>query len=157
MKLRDDDIEQVVTGLLEVGHQLQQARRGQGEGSRLVILQRIAGRDDDVRPSDLAAELKLSLSSVTRQLRTLQDAGFVGLAEDPRDRRSCLVTLTGSGREETDRLNKIAFDRFVEFVADWDPDELRKLGELLNKLAGSINQTTTAKKGPAGPRWRGQS
>jgi DNA-binding MarR family transcriptional regulator len=153
MEPSNRDIGHVVSGLFEIGRELQQARRGHGEGNRLMILQRVSS-GDDVRPSDLAAELKLSLSSVTRQLRTLEDAGFVGLAEDPRDRRSCLVTLTGAGQEEIARLGKLSVDTFAEFLAGWPPEEVHQLGQLLNKLAASINKATAQRKEPAGPRWR---
>jgi DNA-binding MarR family transcriptional regulator len=52
-----------------------------------------------IRPVDLAREMKIQASTLTRNLRPLIDAGLVRLAPGP-DARSRLVTVTEAGREK---------------------------------------------------------
>jgi DNA-binding MarR family transcriptional regulator len=52
-----------------------------------------------VRPGDLAAEMRVSPSTLTRNLRPLVDAGLVEISAGP-DARSRLVSVTAAGREK---------------------------------------------------------
>jgi len=130
-----DDVAQMVGALMAVMGGIERAKR-KGDAARLVALQAVAvaGR---IRPSDIAAETAVHQSTVTRQIQALERVGFVRIDADPDDRRSCWVTLTDAGRTEVERLTEIGLSRFALFVADWDVDEVRTLGRLLEKLATS--------------------
>jgi DNA-binding MarR family transcriptional regulator len=52
-----------------------------------------------LRPVDLAREMKVDASTLTRNLRPLLDAGLLALAPGP-DARSRLVSATAAGREK---------------------------------------------------------
>lgn len=52
-----------------------------------------------IRPGDLAAEMKMDASTLTRNLRPLVDAGWVTL-EAGTDARSRLVHITDAGRDK---------------------------------------------------------
>jgi DNA-binding MarR family transcriptional regulator len=52
-----------------------------------------------VRPADLAAEMRVSPSTLTRNLRPLADAGLIEISAGP-DARSRLVSVTPAGREK---------------------------------------------------------
>jgi len=100
-----------------------------------------------IRPGDLAAEMKIGASTLTRNLRPLVDAGWLALGPGA-DGRSRLVSVTPAGREkrqEAQRRWRVAQEglnhvlgvrRVVELhalldecmellspVADGDPDE----------------------------------
>jgi DNA-binding MarR family transcriptional regulator len=60
--------------------------------------------------------------------------GFVKVRSDPVDRRASLVSVTSAGVDEVRLLQQRGLERFATFVADWDPDEVRMLGSLLEKL-----------------------
>ncbi|MFB9235994.1 MarR family winged helix-turn-helix transcriptional regulator [Plantactinospora siamensis] len=151
MQPDDRDIEVLTSGLLAVGRELSKARERQGEGSRLTILQLVA-ETTEVRPSDLATEMQLSLSAVTRQIHALAEAGQVELRNDPNDRRSFRVVLTGAGKEELQRLVRKSHDRFANFLADWNGDDTVLLGTLLNRLAASIKAARARQQPPASGR-----
>jgi DNA-binding MarR family transcriptional regulator len=122
----------MVAALMTVMSGLERARR-HGDASTLAALQIVAARGP-VRPSDIAAELGVHQSTVTRQVRALEAAGHVAVNADPDDRRSCFITLTDAGRGEIDRLTEIGLSRFALFVDDWEPEDVRTLGRLLTKL-----------------------
>ena len=62
------------------------------------------GDHEAIRPSEIADLQGVHRSLVTRQVRELEDEGFVDVTADPADRRSCLVTLTAAGSEGRRRL-----------------------------------------------------
>ena len=115
----------------------ERARRQKKAAAALDLLQVIAA-GEGVRPSDIADQRLVHRSLVTRQLRELEDAGYVQFAADPEDGRSWLVALTPAGRDEMRRLQDIGLDRFAMFVADWQPGEVRQLTALLEKLTTSM-------------------
>jgi len=137
MSPSDRDVEVLTGGLTALGRELGKARERRGDGSRLAILRIVAERPG-IRPSDLAAEMRLSLSAVTRQVHALAGAGRVEFRGDPDDRRSFRVALTPAGRRELQSLARESHNRFAGFLADWDPADTVQLGVLLNRLAESI-------------------
>jgi DNA-binding MarR family transcriptional regulator len=90
---------------------------------------------------------------VTRQVRSLEDAGYVEISPDSADHRSCLVRLTSSGEAEMSRLQQVGLVRFAAFVADWEPAEVRSLSALLPKLDLSKAEAAAQTRRPAGRRW----
>jgi len=147
------DIEVLTSGLLTLGRELSKARERQGDGSRLAILQ-IVGESADIRPSDVATEMQLSLSAVTRQIHAMAGAGQVELQTDPNDRRSFQITLTAAGKEELQRLVRKSHDRFAAYLTDWDAADTVQLGVLLNRLAESIKRARDQGRPGAGRVWQ---
>lgn len=73
-----------------------------------------------VRPGDLAREMKMSASTLTRNLRPLIDAGWVELGPGA-DARSRAVTATDAGREkrrEAQRRWRIAQEAINAMLGD---------------------------------------
>jgi DNA-binding MarR family transcriptional regulator len=120
------------------------------------MLLRTVAANERVRPSDLATVIGVHLSSITRQLRTLEDSGFVTLTADPDDRRSCFVTLTDAGVVEHQRLMNVGFGRFADFVEGWEAEDVRRLGDLLSKLDESMAERNQARQVEGGRRWQRQ-
>jgi DNA-binding MarR family transcriptional regulator len=117
------------------------------------VLQILATRGR-VRPSDIAVDLGVHQSTVTRQVRTLEAGGHVAVAGDPEDRRSCFITLTDAGWGEVARLTEVGLSRFAAFVADWDAEDVRTLGRLLAKLERSKSELKAREQRPAGRNWQ---
>lgn len=131
---------------------LERARRQRKGASTLSLLQVIA-QHDGIRPSDIADLQQVHPSLVTRQVRELEDAGYVTVTADPADRRSYRVTLTSAGTAELHRLVQFGLQRFGLFVADWEPDQVRMLTELLHKLQASMATVSAREqRPPAGHR-----
>jgi DNA-binding MarR family transcriptional regulator len=113
----------------------------------------IAGRDG-IRPSEIADLQLVQPSLVTRQVRELEDAGYVQVSGDPADGRSWLVALTPAGRDEMRRLQQVGLDRFALFVADWEPGEVQALAALLDKLRTSMAAVGEREQRPPARRER---
>lgn len=100
-----------------------------------------------IRPGDLAAEMKMDASTLTRNLRPLVDAGWVTL-EAGTDARSRLVHISEAGRDKRAEAQRhwkaaqlalndaLGADRVVALHALVD-DSLALLAALPNQEAGN--------------------
>ena len=144
------DVQSMVLALFTLTASLERARHAKKGASTLSLLQVVAGRDG-IRPSAIADLQQVHPSLVTRQIQELEDLGYVQVSTDPADRRSYLVTLTPAGADEVSRLQQVGLDRFAEFVADWDPAEVRTLTALLEKLGKSKAAVAARQRRAASP------
>jgi DNA-binding MarR family transcriptional regulator len=151
------DVQSMVAALFTMNAGLERARRQRKGAGTLSLLQVIAA-SDGIRPSGIAEIQNVHPSLVTRQVREVEDAGYVTVTADPADRRSCLVKLTPAGSKELDRLAEFGLARFALFVDDWSPADVRKLAELLERLKVSM-ATVAAQEArpPVGRRWAQQT
>jgi DNA-binding MarR family transcriptional regulator len=145
------DVRSMVAALLTINASLERARRLRKGASTLSLLQVIAARRG-IRPSEIAEIQQVHPSLVTRQVRELEDAGYVKVAADPADRRSCLVTLEPTGSEELRRLEQFGLTRFSNYVEDWEPEQVRLFTELLEKLRTSMAADSARDPRPAATR-----
>jgi DNA-binding MarR family transcriptional regulator len=152
----NDDVKSMVAALFTMNAGLERARRERKGASTLSLLQVIAAHEG-IRPSEIADLQQVHPSLVTRQVRELEEAGFVQVTADPADGRSCLVTLVPTGADEVGRLVQFGLNRFALFVNDWEPEEVRTLTALLEKLKSSMATVSARERPrPAGRRWARQ-
>ncbi|MGA9775291.1 MAG: MarR family winged helix-turn-helix transcriptional regulator [Candidatus Dormiibacterota bacterium] len=150
------DVQAMVVALFTLIGGIERATRQSKGASSLSLRQVIAGRDQS-RPSEIAARQDLHPSLVTRQVRELEDLGYVHVSADPADRRACLVTITPKGADEVARLEQVGLQRFATFVADWTPSEVQTLTALLEKLEASRAAAGPQDQRRRGPGWAQQS
>jgi DNA-binding MarR family transcriptional regulator len=153
MPASPEDVRQLVNALFAVSGGLERARRRNPAAAKLALLYIVAARER-VRPSEIAAELGVHQSSVTRQVQALEETGQVEVTADPADRRSCFVALSPAGRAELDRLNQVGLGRFAKFVGDWDPEEVRELTRLLWKFEASKQEVARSEQREGGRAWQ---
>jgi DNA-binding MarR family transcriptional regulator len=139
------DVEAMVAALFTLMARLDRARRERKAASALALLQVIA-LGGALRPSQIAARQHVHQSLATRQIRDLEDAGHVSVASDPSDGRSYLVSLTPAGVDELRRLTSIGLERFALFVSDWEPEDVRTLAQLLEKLQTSMTTVSAQER-----------
>ena len=156
VKASRDDVRAMVTALFVTNAALDRARRQKKGASTLSLLQVVAGTPG-IRPSEIASAQDVHPSQVTRQVRELESLGLVQVTADTADKRSCQVTLTSAGSGELQSLTEEGLDRFALFVADWEPDEVRKLTSLLQKLEASKAAVAARQRPPSGRHWARQT
>lgn len=156
MAASEEDLQTVLFALTRIGDNLQRAKGKAMDPTRQAILQQAATKGQ-VRPSEIAVDLSVHQSSITRQTRALEDAGIVSVAADPADRRSCLISLTDQGWDEVRNAVKAGIDRFATFVADWPERDVRTLADLLTRLEESVAAAKAAERRPGGRRWQNPS
>jgi DNA-binding MarR family transcriptional regulator len=143
----------MVGALFTLNAGFERARRERKGAGALNLLQ-VIGSGGATRPSEIATRQQVHQSLVTRQIREMEDAGFVTVTANPADGRSCLVELTPAGEDELDRLRTIGLERFGMFVSDWTPGEVRRLTALLEKLQRSMAAVNARERSlRTGRRW----
>jgi DNA-binding MarR family transcriptional regulator len=106
----------------------------------LMLMHRLAC-DGAKRPSDLAADASLDLSTVSRHVRALDDAGLIARDPDPDDGRSYRLSLTPTGTELMEQALRRR-ERSVELaLAGWDEHDVAELRRLLGRLADDLENS----------------
>ena len=96
-----------------------------------------------IRPGDLAAEMRVSPSTLTRNLRPLVDAGLVEISPGP-DARSRLVSVTPAGRDkrqEAQRRWRVAQEGLNEMLGAPRVVHLHALLDECLELLGPVGDT----------------
>jgi DNA-binding MarR family transcriptional regulator len=100
-------------------------------------------RLDEVQPeraTDLAGYFGVGKATVSRQLRALEELGFVTREPDPVDGRAYLMRLTEEGRQSLDRVRSARRERFLSRLVGWDRAEIADLSRLLHRF-NELTQT----------------
>jgi DNA-binding MarR family transcriptional regulator len=87
-----------------------------------------------LRPTALAALLGVDLSVVSRQVRSLEDVGFVSRSTDPADARAALVSATESGLAAFDQTRRQRTEVLDEVLAQWPGEDRSALVRLLTRF-----------------------
>lgn len=111
-------------------------------------LWRIA-EDGPLRPTALAGLLGVDLSVVSRQVRALEDVGFVSRSADPADARAALVVATESGLAAFDQTRKQRTEVLDEVLAQWPADDRSALVRLLARFNAEIEAAIAKRQAAA--------
>jgi DNA-binding MarR family transcriptional regulator len=90
----------------------------------------------------IASTVGLDGSTVTRQVSTMKELGLVEREINPGDRRSCIISPTGAGRELMRHMRMVRRSNLDTVTSDWTEDDRTALGRLLAKLNDSISRAT---------------
>jgi DNA-binding MarR family transcriptional regulator len=125
--------------------------RKEPEGGQLAALGMLS-RCGPVRSSDLAKELFLDQSTVSRHVAHLEADGLVEKVADPSDRRATQLHLTELGHKHIKDFWQHRIDAMREGFEHWDPEDLRTLTRLMTRyvedFAAIIAKNQDAKNGP---------
>lgn len=91
-----------------------------------------------VRISDLAARVQLDTSTVSRQVKMLEDRGIVQRTPDPEDGRASLVQFTEEGRTVMLAAFHRRLARIKAVLEPWTERDRTRLQELLTRLAADL-------------------
>jgi DNA-binding MarR family transcriptional regulator len=102
--------------------------------AELRLLLAVCGGDSGRRPTELAHDLQLSPSGVTRALLPLEKRGIVQRERDPGDGRASHVFLTNAGRELLDEAIKAAGERGTKLLRRLSVGQTKQLQRLLEEI-----------------------
>jgi DNA-binding MarR family transcriptional regulator len=87
-----------------------------------------------LRPTALAALLEVDLSVASRQVKALEEVGFVQRCTDPADARATLVSATPAGLEAFTRTREQRSEALAEVVGSWSARDQQELVRLLTRF-----------------------
>jgi len=86
----------------------------------------------------LADESHLDISTVSRQVATLEQKGYVSRIPDPLDGRACSLQITDLGTKEYNQHKQARLDKIADILKNWSDEEGEVFGQLLRKYNRSI-------------------
>ncbi|NHC14471.1 MarR family winged helix-turn-helix transcriptional regulator [Motilibacter deserti] len=113
------------------------------EGPCLGVLNAVAG-SGPARPSDVAAEIALDASTVSRHLQALERLGLVARDRDPSDGRAYRVAVTAAGADAIDSARVARRAVLGSALSPWDAADREQLAGLLARLADDLARPTTS-------------
>ncbi len=133
---------QILEALFELVGALKQ-RAGDREDPATVFLLRHARAGSPLRVSDLAGSSRLDVSTVSRHVKALDDAGLLLRTEDPDDRRVSRVQITEQGRALLEDAMGARAASLAEGMTGWSERDQAQLTTLLTRLARAVGSSET--------------
>ena len=115
------------TGAIRKGHSPALERSG-------YLLLQVLSADGPLGINALAERQGLDASTVTRQVVSLEKAGFAARTRDPLDGRAVRVEATASGTEQLEHERTRRSAMYDQILDDWSPFERALLAEMLERL-----------------------
>jgi DNA-binding MarR family transcriptional regulator len=98
---------------------------------RVLMLLSVVG---EMRMSDLAHELGVSLSTLSSVVDRLVDTNLAARRDDPRDRRSVLVSLAAAGAKVLDSFQELGVAHLRELLDHLSADEAEAVTRAVDVL-----------------------
>ena len=105
------------------------------------------------RPSDLAAETRMSKQAMSYLLGQMEALGYLERRDDPADNRSRRIRLTPRGRRAIAAIRRTVAEIEAEWAAELGKQDFDRLRELL----GRLGELAAADGLPSAGRARGRS
>ncbi|WP_158289497.1 MarR family winged helix-turn-helix transcriptional regulator [Paenibacillus flagellatus] len=102
-----------------------------------MFMLHFVSRHGACRLTQLADKMEVKPSAVTVMIDRLEKSGYVTRTHDTADRRSVLVQVTPEGIDILEKAMLERKDALARFLARLEPDEVRTVTELMEKLAGA--------------------
>jgi DNA-binding MarR family transcriptional regulator len=128
-RLTDEEYSELGKTIGMLFHRIMRARK-EPEGGQISVLMTLS-KCGPVRSSDLAKELFLDQSTVSRHVAHLEASGLVEKVADASDRRATQLHLTELGRKHVQDYWQQRIEAMREGFGDWDPEDLRTLSRLM--------------------------
>jgi DNA-binding MarR family transcriptional regulator len=103
----------------------------------VAILRHIA-ESEPLRPGVLAVRLSVEASHVTRQLRQLEQDGYVIRVADPDDRRAQRIQITDAGLAAVERIREVSRRGMEMALAGWSEEDIEQLAALFRRMVGDF-------------------
>lgn len=113
---------------------------GMAHGPFEVLLRLARSPEQRLRMSDLAAQVTMSASGLSRAVDRLERDGLVARTDCPTDRRSIYAQLTPAGQARVDELLPAHLDHLEdEFTGALDEADRADLERILRRLRDHVN------------------
>ena len=148
---RADDLTKVDAALTRIAR-VANSRRAARERSRLsgvdllpTAVWTLAAiyRLGPVRLTDLANDMELEPSRVSKEVNRLAEAGLVEQQTDASDRRAVRITATEKGADAWHRYRKAVDRQLARTLDSWTDSDITKLAALLTRLSSAVAGEST--------------
>ncbi|MEV0946434.1 MarR family winged helix-turn-helix transcriptional regulator [Rhodococcus sp. NPDC049939] len=126
MPVQADTAQALVDGVFALGRSLRSVLAASGETkiapALTSVLFALAARGE-CRQNELAADLCVSQSSLSRQISELVDDGYVSRATDPQDKRASRIRVSPAGLEILRETTERRAERLRSMLESWSQEQ----------------------------------
>lgn len=108
---------------------------------------RLIERSGPLALSEVARRLELDQSTLSRQVRPLENEGLVSRTADAGDRRVAWLTVTPQGRRLLQRMRDVALNDYDVALGDWPAADRARLAELVDRFRRDLLRTQVDSSG----------
>lgn len=146
----DDDVSAIRDGVMEMGRKMNHPKAReqvcalagvQVDKVAEILLTIINRSEEEVRLSDVAHLLGVELSSVSRKVQKMEEAGLLDRSNDPDDKRASRIFLTDKGHDVLERFNQARWQLIRDGLADWPDQDRRTFTELLVRFINDVGNS----------------
>ncbi|MEC0238495.1 MarR family winged helix-turn-helix transcriptional regulator [Paenibacillus dokdonensis] len=112
--------------------------QGRGIDQVSSVILEYCSTHERVRPSDIAAMLKVNPSSITRRIQVMEEEGIIRLTKDSQDQRSVLVSITEKGENELEELIGRVSSIFANVTKEWAIDEIEAFTNAMDRFSSGL-------------------
>jgi DNA-binding MarR family transcriptional regulator len=131
--------EAVMVTLARLGRRMRQRMPGEELDFAAILLMKALAQRGPLRLSALAAVLDVDASTVSRQVRHLEDRGLLERTEDPDDGRASRIALSEAGRTRLEAGAQRRRALVGDLLETWAPEDREHLRVLLNRLLDGLD------------------
>lgn len=124
----------VLMTLARLGRRLRQRMPGEQLELTAILLLKVLLHEGPLRPSALADALGVDASTVSRQVRHLEDRGLLERTADPDDRRASRLALSEEGRARLEEGAQCRRALVADLLESWSDEDRDRLKTLLTRL-----------------------
>jgi DNA-binding MarR family transcriptional regulator len=130
--------EAVMVVLARLGRRMRARLPGEELDFYAILLLKALRHGGPMRLSELAQALEVDASTVSRQVRHLEDRGLLERTTDPDDGRASQVALSPQGRGRLEQGARKRREYLAALMTDWPPEDREDLRRLLTRLADRL-------------------
>jgi DNA-binding MarR family transcriptional regulator len=94
----------------------------------------------DIRVSELAGQVGLDASTVSRHVRGLEEVGYLSRMADPKDKRASRVRLSDAGSDVIQDALRSRAAMITTAMAEWSVEDRTRFVELAIRFASDIEK-----------------
>jgi DNA-binding MarR family transcriptional regulator len=137
------ELVKLVRGLRELHGAIGAVSRQQVDASGAAVLSRLEELGP-VRLSTLAGVLCLDISTVSRQVPSLERQGWVARERDPEDQRAQLLEITAAGRKVLTEVRVARAEVLSRLLPDWTTADLDRFAAQLHRFNDDVTTNRQA-------------
>ena len=107
------------------------------ERAGFLVMRRVVS-EGPIRVTDLARDLGLDPSTISRHLRAVEVRGWVRRLSDPADRRATLIAATKTGERVVTQLETERRRVLASVLAGWEQGDREALFDLVERFSADL-------------------
>lgn len=133
------DLELRLTSLMRTLEALNRKRKYPIERAHYLLLLQL--NDAPLSIGELATQLLLDNSTVTRQINAMLKNGLIEKVPNPNDARSTLVWITLHGQQLVSEMHQLRIERLSKTLSLWEDEEIQALADLMSRFDRDMNHS----------------